>query len=368
VTAAEVSPLNRLFTLAPLARLRAAIFGVAARLRLVRFDRLRPERTQLRTLLGLVHRARATAFGREHDFDRIRSPGDFRRLVPLRTPAELAREYPEPGQTWPVRSLAPQFVQSQRQALGTALSLALAARPRARLLDGCVVWLGDADDGVASRFPLLVRPSLRTVEGLARAPITCLVGPAGRVAGFLERMKVKGGAELPCPSLAAIVYCRQAGFPVENLQRLAGPRVLLVETVERPGATVAIQDQRHGALRLLPDHGAYFEFVPADQAGRLHPTRLGVGEVRPGVPCEVAITSPAGWWACRSGLVVSFDKTSPPLLRVVDWPVSPAAHAPGSPEPAAVTARGPHLRSGDSPAGLPETTVRSPWSVPVDRG
>ena len=68
VSVAEVSPLDRLLNLAAVARLREVVFAALSRLRLVRFDRLRPDRAQLRTLLGLVHRARCTPFGRDHDF------------------------------------------------------------------------------------------------------------------------------------------------------------------------------------------------------------------------------------------------------------------------------------------------------------
>src|SRR5205085_11537764 len=54
-------------------------------------------RCQTKTLLGLVHKAHTTRFGREHDFRRIRNARDFRRLVPLRTPAELWRDYWQPA-------------------------------------------------------------------------------------------------------------------------------------------------------------------------------------------------------------------------------------------------------------------------------
>ena len=54
-------------------------------------------RCQKRTLLGLVHKAHTTRFGRDHDFRRIRDIQDFRRLVPLRTPLDLWREYWQPA-------------------------------------------------------------------------------------------------------------------------------------------------------------------------------------------------------------------------------------------------------------------------------
>jgi hypothetical protein len=362
VSAAEVSPLNRLFNLAPLARLRQVVYAAAARPHLVHFDRLRSDRAQVRTLLGLVHRGRATPFGQEHDFERIRCAEDFRRLVPLRTAAELAREYPKLGQTWPAAApFAHDFLRARRHALHTALSLVLAARPRANLLQGRLLCL----DTSADDFPALVRPSVTVDVSLRETKephaereaydLTCLVGPASRVAAFLEGSK---------PTSGAVLYCRDDGFSLEALRRLAGPRALLVEMLQRPGATLAVEDPRHGGLRLLPEHGAYFEFVPADQAAAPHPPRLSLGQVRAGVPYEVAISSCAGWWACRCELVVAFDRLAPPTLRVIQRPVSPAPVE----KPAHLTIRPPHPRSAGSPAGHPETFVRSPWSVPVDRG
>src|SRR5947209_9143649 len=78
-----------------------------ARRRVAQLDRQSVAREQNHILTGLVHTAQSTRFGREHDFRRIKNADDFRRLVPLRTPAELWRQYWQPafpelsGATWP---------------------------------------------------------------------------------------------------------------------------------------------------------------------------------------------------------------------------------------------------------------------------
>src|SRR5260370_20663376 len=83
------------------------IFRNRARRRMLELDEPALVRSQNRTLLGLVHRAHKTRFGRDHDFPRIRTASDFQRLVPLRTPAELWRESWQPSfpnlarATWP---------------------------------------------------------------------------------------------------------------------------------------------------------------------------------------------------------------------------------------------------------------------------
>ncbi len=78
-------------------RAAEAAFRAASRRHLARFDRLAPVRCQTRLLLGLIHQAQPTRFGRDHDFRRIRTVADFRRLVPLCTRADLWRQYGQPA-------------------------------------------------------------------------------------------------------------------------------------------------------------------------------------------------------------------------------------------------------------------------------
>src|SRR5262245_11731728 len=75
---------NRFFRQAAVAVLRRQ-----ARRQLVELDHQDAVRCQTRILRGLVHKAHATPFGRAHDFPRIHTAADFRRLVPLRPPSAL---------------------------------------------------------------------------------------------------------------------------------------------------------------------------------------------------------------------------------------------------------------------------------------
>ena len=125
-----------------------AVFGACARREVARFDRLTAARCQRRILLGLVNAAQATPFGREHDFHRIRIEADFRRLLPLRTMAELRRAG---GATAVIGG--PWRRQAHAAAWATALAFVVGARPEARLLSGRLVFL----DGAAV-LPWLVRP------------------------------------------------------------------------------------------------------------------------------------------------------------------------------------------------------------------
>jgi hypothetical protein len=424
----------------PVRRFLEVAFAARSRWHLVRLDRVAPARAQRRALLGLVDRARGTLFGREHDFRRIRSEADFRRLVPLRTPAELWREYSEPSDTWPGEHsangayflaaphpalrdilrpvvLSGELLAGYRRAIQTALSLVLRVRPHSRLLAGSLVWLGDdtilsdsngdavsANGSIGARFPGLLRHAVRAgLDGncldhrrldaclpamarrVAHESPSCLVGPAERIAGLLEQVGALRGGNA-WPDLTAVIYSRRdRAFDAEAIRQRLSKSVVLLEMLDRPEGPVAIEDPRFGRLRLLPDHGVYFELVPVGEPSLGQPARLGLDEASVGMTYELAVSSPAGVWACRSGLHVCFDQLSPPLLRVVAAPAAAAQASgssaqrvgtPNSPTlptirtdgPAVTPVRPGHRQTGSSPAAPPESSVRSPWSVPVDRG
>jgi hypothetical protein len=417
-------------------RAAEALFRACARRHLARFDQQAPGPSQKRILLGLVHQARATRFGLDHDFRRIRTVEDYRRLVPLCTRADLWRLYWQPvsphlgGATWPgplaalanghtVMEEVPRPVglsaalqAAHREALRTALALVLHARPRARLFDGCFLFLGDDPAGTSlwrpkgrhrggfeERLPALVRPyavngedakprGRRPAEAVldelaersARLPVTCLAGPAERLLPLLARVKQvrsTGDVAAVWPGLTAVLYTRRPGSaPAVRLREETGEGVLLLETVLRPEAPIAVEDPRCGMLRLLTDHGVYFEFVPPGPKGDPQ-VRHGLDEAEVGVPYELVLTSPAGLWACRTGRTVCLERRDPPLLRFVEVPPEVrifrplAAGVASGPEAAPVSlvvpVQPPHRQNGGSPAAPPGSSSRTPWSALADR-
>src|SRR6266851_2208489 len=88
-------------------RVSEAVLRAQGRASLARFDRLNAARCQTNILRGLLHRAQSSRFGIQHDFRRICTEEDYRRLVPVTTSAALARSYwqtaeaPVAGSTWP---------------------------------------------------------------------------------------------------------------------------------------------------------------------------------------------------------------------------------------------------------------------------
>ncbi len=406
-----------------------------ARRRLVELEQLAIPRCQTRQLLGLVRRAQTTRFGREHDFRRIHTAEDFRRLVPVRDFAELWRTYWQPaypnlaGTTWP--GPIPALIAGPASANGPlpclpwtpalqmvhgsaaldALAFVFQSRPRARFLSGRILTLAEDRNRLSHSEPLTVDSSeawaFRQLPAVLRAflgflsepdarpdtsleerlralaqrsaswPVTCVVGPADRLLRLFALLKEVTGRDRMTniwPRLAAVVYGRGPGSTarVDLVRELGHAGPLLLEVCFRPEGPIAVEDPQYGQLRLLPDHGVYFEFVPADQLGKPHPSRLDASQVELGVPYALALTTPAGLWACWTGLMATLERRDPPLLRLleavpVQKPAAPdgilAVRSHAHPFPV----QPPHPRSGDSPAMLPERTPRSASSAHADR-
>jgi hypothetical protein len=323
-----------------------AVFRARSRRLLAGLERIEAPRCQNRTLLGLVHRGHRTPFGRHHDFVRIRNIEDFRRLVPLRTAADLRR--------FPVPPVVPLADAARRSAVSTALALAARERPRARLFDGTLILLGDdvtlPDDPSRVLAPL-VRPFANV-----RGKVTCLIGSADRLARYLDVCRPDDRV-----TPAALLYTPSAGVSRERLCSRLSPDVVVLELAFRVEAAVAVEDPRLGQQRLLTDHGVFFEFVPAADRNSVSPTRLTLDQVETGAAYELVVTAPGGWWACRTGAGICFERRNPALVRFVSLPA--VASTPLTPAPAVPAVSPPVSRpqTSGTPAALPESYVHIPW-------
>jgi hypothetical protein len=400
---------------APARRAGEVLFRALCRRHLVRFDRLDLARGQARLLLGLLHQAQSTRFGRDHDFRRIRTVADYRRLVPLRSRGDLWRDYWEhafpdlAGCTWPGPlppvaagsrlldeiprpiCLSPALDSAYRATLRTALALAAHVRPRSRFFTGRFLVLHDdpgmlgVDPGrlTRQRVPVLLRPYVLSAFGpdapalaerAADEGVTCAIGPAEHLMALIDRVQARTGRSVRqvWPGLATVLYTSRSPITAARLRSVVGPDVLTLEIFSRPEGPLAIEDPRYGLPRLLPEHGVYFELVPLEELGQAQPRRLGLDEVEPGMPVELVLTSPAGLWACRTGRALCLEQKDPPLVRFLEAPVmvaQTAALSDQTAEQAATPAvQPPHQPAAGTPGVLQETFVHSPWSALVDRG
>jgi hypothetical protein len=349
--------------------LDAGVLALARR-RVAQLDSQSPWAAQNRVLSRLVRRGRRTKFGKDHDFARISSYADFRRLVPLCRPGELASSHrqvaPIGDETWPgdfvsqglaTRSLASVFpfaasaelVQVYHLAWLTALGLATRSQIPLHLLDGQILtwaehWsLPDSGEKPSAleahlirSLPAVLQSSFTCYDALAREavpdilglhgtsvrrPVKALAGPADRLLAFFARLQQETGCD-QCqdvfPHLAAIFY--SLGTSEDDRRQLIrdfGENCVLLQYHCDLSAPIAIEDPRHQGLRLLTDNDVFFEFIPEEDFAAPEPRRLHIGEVQFDSPYALAITSPAGIWACLGTDRVIFERPDPPIIRLL---------------------------------------------------
>jgi hypothetical protein len=368
--------LQRLSGSPPVRRIAQAAFTYHARYRVQALDRCSIGPVQQETLLRLVHRARHTRFGREHGFADVRSVRHYQQRVPLRDYEAFWKEYWQPtfprlrGTTWPgpipylalssgttsgatkYIPVSTDMVASMSQAGLTTLLLFLAAYPRTPLFTGRIFMLGGSTDlapldggvlagdlsGIGVReLAAILRPYTfpphdlallsdweKKIDVLAERsvglPITALTGIPSWLLVLFDRLKRLTGRQYirdVWPTLRLVVHGGTKFDPYRALFRreIGSDAVHFVETYPCSEGYVATEDPRYRLLRLIPDHGIFFEFVPTAELDRDRPTRHTATEVEPGVQYAVVLTTCAGLWSYILGDTVCFERRDPPLLR-----------------------------------------------------
>jgi hypothetical protein len=352
-------------------------FQLGARLRCERLAQADPVRIQKQTLLQLVRKARQTRFGCDHAFGSIRSVADFQRAVPIRTyealwDAYLRGAYPVfEDLTWPGRipflaltsgttegatkyiPVSAEMVSSNRRAAQTALAFYLCSRPESRLFHGKTFFLGGSTDlsspapgilegdlsGIAAvELSPLLRPytfpplelALETDwdRKLARLAARSLVEPITLVSGvpgwllllfqrILELNRKHSLAEV-WPRLELVVHGGVKFDPYrESFETILGsPAIALQEVYPCSEGFIAFGDPASGLLRLVFDHGIFYEFVPLDELVSPRPARHWLGTVRIGVNYAIIVSTCAGMWAHVIGDTIRFESLAPPLFTL----------------------------------------------------
>ena len=126
------------------------------------------------------------------------------------------------------------------------------------------------------------------------------------------------------PNLECLIH---GGVPVdpfvEELRAAYGPTVRFHEVYPASEAFIAAQDVEAGAgLRLMADHGIFYEFVPFSTYDESDPVAMAaqavpLSGVRPDVDYVLLLTTPAGLVRYAIGDLVRFVSVEPPRLVYV---------------------------------------------------
>lgn len=334
-----------------------------------------PAAAQERLLLDLTRTARATAFGRDHGFDKVRSVRDFQERVPLREFAELEPYWARvraghSDVTWPgvIRRFAltsgttgdvkhvpvsGEGLRGFMRAGRDVLSHYVAETGDFEHFNGRFLYLGgsrepaegpagtelrDLSGIVGDETPWFYKPfrlpsaaahasgawsdKLEAVATEAWAEDVRAVSgiPSWLLALFERVLARRRAAGLPAatlaeawPSFSLLVHGGTSFEPYRPLfEALIGKPFQPMEVYVCSEGFLGIQD-RLGARDLLlrMDAGVFHEFVPVAELGSPAPRRHWAGNVELGVDYALALSTASGVWGAAIGDVVRFTSLRP---------------------------------------------------------
>lgn len=361
-------------------QLATSLIRSYARRRLARLSTLDPVAAQERELLGLVNRARNTAFGRDHRFAEIGDVAAFQDRVPIRTYEDFWRDYwsaPFPrltDVTWPglVRLYAitsgtttgaskyiPLTRGQQRANSRAALEVLvhhIAARPNSQVLGGKALMLGGSS-ALTEHAPGIFSGDLSGIVAKKRPwwarsryfppPDIALLGDwdvkLARIAALAPGEDIRSISGTPSwlvfliqalieahpdrgqravdffPELELLVHGAVNFGPYEAqfADFLAGSRAETREVYPASEGFIAVADRGNGeGLRLMVDNGLFFEFIPMEELGSPKPTRHWLANVETGVNYAIVLSSNAGLWGYLIGDTVRFVDRRPPRVLI----------------------------------------------------
>ena len=331
-------------------------------------------------LLQLVRKAAHTKFGRDHDFRSIRSVDDFQKRVRPRTYTEMWDEYwksaypnfdniswPTPIKFFAVSSgtssgktkylpVSPEMIRSNAKAGTDLLVHHVLNRPQSRLLSGRSFFLGGSTDlieeaprifsgdlsGISAKtlplwaklryFPpaelALIKDWEEKIDTMARASlrenITMLSGVPAWLLIFIKKMQAiapNATAQVASfyPNLEMLVHggVNFAPYHKQFTEILEGSHAELREVYPASEGFIALADRGSGeGLRMMLDHGIFYEFIPLEELNSPNPTRHWIKNIELGVNYAIVLSTCAGMWSYVIGDTVRFVDRDPPRLLV----------------------------------------------------
>jgi GH3 auxin-responsive promoter len=356
------------------------LLRIYARFRLSRWARQDAAATQQRVLKRLLASAAATRFGREHGFASIDDINAFQKAVPLRRYENFWASYWQPAfpelvdLSWPGRipffaassgtstgatkfiPVTQEMVRSNRQAGLDLLVHHLQDRPRSRVFAGRHLLLGGSTDLVerapgvksgdlsgiaAATLPLWAKPfsfpppaiarltdwtdkMARLAETAPLANIRSISGTPSWVLLFFDELVRRHpgrGTRLVdfFPDLELLVHggVNFAPYRARFSEWLDGSHAETREAYAASEGFIAAADRGEGdGLRVILDHGVFYEFVPLSEIDSAAPTRRWIGNIETGLDYAPVVSTCAGLWAYIVGDTVRFIERDPPRLVV----------------------------------------------------
>lgn len=347
----------------------------AAMLRGTQLDRAsrNPQSVQERALFKLLKTAQDTSFGRAHRFAEIKTVKEFRERVPIHGYRELKPWFErslvgEGNVTWPGKvkyfgmssgttagnkylPISMASVRQQQRGGFDPLASYLRLTKDPSVLGGKYLmlggsselerhesgaWIGDNTGVMANHMPRLVRgkylpkKSTRAIadwdtkirqvaQEAVRTDVRLVAGTPSWFPGLFDEVmragKVEGGSIFDVwPNLKLITgggIGYEAYRPlIEERLGAQFPYIDVYNATE--GGIMGVQDRLDDpAMRLLPDNGLFYEFIPVDELDSDNPTRHSLWEVETQCVYAIAVSTMSGIWSYTIGDCLRFTETYP---------------------------------------------------------
>jgi phenylacetate-coenzyme A ligase PaaK-like adenylate-forming protein len=329
---------------------------------------LKPVETQQKVFLNLIKEASKTKFGKDHNFEKIKTFKDFAEKVPIRD-YEALRDYIDlvvegksdilwkgkpiyfaktSGTTSGAKyiPLTKESISFHIQAARNALLSYIHETGNADFVKGKMIFLqgspileekngiklGRLSGIVAHYVPKYLlknrMPSWETnciedwetkvnaiVDETIKEDMTVISGIPAWVQMYFEKLHEKSGKKVGelFKNFSLYVYGGVNFEPYRaKFENLIGRKVDSVELFPASEGFFAYQDkQNEKGMLLLLNAGMFYEFIKTDEFFTENPKRYTIGEVELGVNYALIISSNAGLWAYNIGDTVQFTSLKP---------------------------------------------------------
>ena len=331
-----------------------------------------PIKTQEIVFKNLIAQAQNTVFGKDHEFEMIKSYSDFKTKVPIRD-YESLKPYIERVKTgesdvlWKGKPiyfaktsgttsgakyipLTKESMPNHINAAKEALLLYIAETGNADYVNGKMIFLqgspiiddtkaiksGRLSGIVAHYVPNYLQknrmPSWNTnciddwetkvnaiVDETVVEDMRLISGIPSWVQMYFEKLVEKTGKKISSifPNFNLFVYGGVNYEPYrQNMENLIGKKVDSIELFPASEGFFAYQDKQNKTnkklgMLLLLNSGIFYEFIPSDEFFEENPSRITIADVKLGVNYVMIISTNAGLWAYNIGDTIEFTSLKP---------------------------------------------------------
>ncbi len=318
---------------------------------------------------SLISSAKNTAFGKDHNFNKIKNYEDFKKFVPVRDYEQILPYIEriisgEPNVLWKGKPIylaktsgttsgtkyipiSSDSISNHLNSARNALLSYIAETGKTDFVNGKMIFLqgspvlekkGEIPCGrlsgiVAHHIPSYLQknrmPGFETnciedwekkvdaiVDETISENMTLISGIPPWVQMYFERLIKKSGKKTIAeifPNFSLFVYGGVNYEPYRtSMEKTIGKNIDSIELFPASEGFFAFQDSQHEkGLLLVIDSGIFYEFIPAHEIFEKNPTRISLKDVKLNVNYAIIINNNAGLWGYNIGDTVKFVSKKP---------------------------------------------------------